>query len=81
MAAYAHYITTWHPWLQNPSTGPASIDGFMPNVLGDLSVDLLMCQSWNFQILNIALCFFLCLLFTEKINFLLVELKQENFDQ
>ena len=42
---------------------------FYINVLGSISVDLLMCQSWNFE-------FRICLLFTEKINFLLVN--QEN---
>ena len=42
---------------------------------GSSSVDLLMCRSWNFEswVYRYLLWFFLCLLFTEKINFLLVK--------
>ena len=40
-------------------------------------VDLLMWRSWNFESQIITLIFFVCLLFTEKINFLLVN--QEDF--
>ena len=42
-------------------------------VLGSSSVDLLMCRSWNFEYYVLFGLNFLCLIFTEKINFLLVK--------